>query len=260
MAPHPVHLLRLATEGFRVLGRLRSVWALAAAGLLLTVIALWAPLPLKEPGIYSLGSIAVIDQTLIILLVGVHVVHVRPARPRAWWPVSPEIAVAGRALGMIAFVGVFCGGLVLIQYLVVAAAGDLETRAFLSGHGDPTDQRYLALWVLLVAYGAILLAWGQTLRYVLPPGTTLISLLVLAFSGYFLHRLAGEHSGLEALVFLLPDLAATAPANATTSSADLLRIALYSAVHSVSAWMFGAILLRLRMERGTPVESEGRGA
>ena len=242
-------------EGWQALARARSVWALAAGALVFSGLSLVAELPLREPGRFNLTTLALIDQLLVLLLVCVQITTVRPAGPSPWWPCAPEVAVLGRALGMVALCAVLTGALVGLQYLAVAAIDDLEARVFTQQVGERLDGHYFILWAGLVGYTAVLLAWGTTLRLLLRPGLTLLTLMVLVFSGYALPRLGESVAGLAPLVAAIPDLGSLAPVQLVESRDWNARVALYGLAHAAMAWLLGAVALRAFWDRGRAVDS-----
>lgn len=250
MTGHGVHFRAFVTEGWQALARARSVWALAAGALVLSAVTLKAKIPLREPGHFNLSTLALIDQLLVLLLVAVQVTAVRPAAPRSWWPCSPEVAVTGRALGMIGFCAALTAAVVGVQYVAVAAEGDLEARVFTQQVGERLDGRYLILWAGTVVYATVLLAWGLALRLLLSPGLALLTLLILVFSGYVLPQLGESHAGLAPLIAPLPDLGSLAPVHLVENRDWNPRIAGYGLVHALMVALFGAVALRVLWDRG----------
>ena len=255
MSRHAVHLRAFVVEGWRALARARSAWALAAGALILSVVAVIAEIPLREPGRFSLNTLALVDQLLVLLLVAVQVMAVRPASPCPWWPCAAETAVLGRAIGMLSLCACLLATVVGFQYLLVAATGDLEARAFTQQVGERLDGHYLVLWAGLGTYAAVLLAWGTTLRILLNPALTLLTLMVLVFSGYALPRLGHESVALAPIIAVLPDLGALAPVELAQHRDWNARAVAYGLTHAAMVWLLGAVALRVLWERGRSVDS-----
>lgn len=255
-----VHLRALWSEGWRALVRAPSLWGLVGGAVILGAAAVWTEVPLREEGRFTLGAVALIDQLLVLLLVGVAILVVKPAAPAPWWPCSGESALVGRGLGMTAAVLAATLLTLLIQYGFAAIRGDLLVDVPLEPP-QRIDGAYLDLAGALALYGLVLMSWGQVLRLAVGPGLGLLMLLLLVFSGYVLPRLAADAPPMELVTWMLPDLGAIAPVRLIEGDRSVrwTSWAGYAVLHAAMVWALGAVILRIQWDRGRSVELDASG-
>ncbi|MAG57898.1 MAG: hypothetical protein CMJ83_16560 [Planctomycetes bacterium] len=228
-------------------------------GVLLSIIALAAPLPFRETGRFSLSAFALVDQLLVALLLASHILSTRPPAPPAWWPVEPLTALTVRGFGMVGGLAVAMGALVLLQIILAWGFGDLHAAVPLQEEPVNLAGSYLDLWIGLLLYGSILVAWSQTLRTFLGGALALLALLALVFTAFLLPRLAQEHAAIQPLVAMIPDLSNFAPVETLSGEGASGRHVMYLFAHLGAVWALGATALTIRHGRGANVEFGGQG-
>jgi hypothetical protein len=248
MEAFAVHLRTLTREGFSAVGRLAGLWFLVGMALVLTAVAFHAPLPLREPGRFSLTAVALVNQFLVNLMAGAVLLLVRPPNFPGWWPITPLRAIGLRHLGMVAAMACLLVPLCLLQYLWALALEEMTLADPVTGTEHRLDGAYAHLGLRLVAYGAVLLAWAQFLRANLGPSAALLAYLTLVFAAFLLPQVSQASPILAPLVAILPRLGSLAPVEWILGDWPAFwgQTVPYAVIHIGMVWCAGALIRGLR--------------
>ena len=234
--------------------RSKPLPALVLGAICLSAIGLWSEVPLREPGRFTLGVNALVDQLLVLLLTAAVILNVKPSAPSPTWPCSGELALIGRGVGMASAIGAAATLTLTAQYLMALMANDLLGEVPLEPP-QRLDGLYAQLSLAIACYAIVLCAWAQFLRLALGPGLALLSLLVLVFGGFLLPRIAESGGPWALLIWPIPDLGNLAPVNITKSNPlPCLNLTAYAILHALMVWSLGAVVLRIARDRGRSIE------